>query len=253
MIEAASRPMIAGDPQPQLLPSTRARTSAVSPVVRVRRRGSRPPCRRWCRATRGPRRGGRDGTDRDRDIEVEDRPPGDVLGEQAAERPGRSRGPGRRPRPRCPSPCRARGGEGVGDDRERARHHQPRADALDDTADDERGLVGGEAGGRRGEGEDDDADQEDEAAAEDVAEAPAGREDDGEGQRVAAGRPLEARDRSVQVSLDRRQCDVHDRVVEHDHEQREAHRPERPPLAVVVGYQVPVSGHRVESFPFKIS
>ena len=48
----------------------------------------------------------------------------------------------------------------------------------------------------------------------------------------------------MQVALDRRQRDVHDGVVEHDHEQREAHRSERPPLAVVVGDQVPVAGHR---------
>src|SRR6185436_13229499 len=36
----------------------------------------------------------------------------------------------------------------------------------------------------------------------------------------------------VEVALDRGQRDVHDRVVEHDHEQREAHGAERPPAAV---------------------
>ena len=82
--------------------------------------------------------------------------------------------------------------------------------------------------------EDDDAGDEAAAAAEDVAQAPAGDEQHGEGQRVGVDRPLQARDGDVEVALDRRQRDVHDRVVEHDHEQREAHRAERPPAAVVV-------------------
>ena len=102
----------------------------------------------------------------------------------------------------------------------------------------------GEPGGGRGEGEDDDADQEHRAAPEDVAEPAAGREQDGEGERVAVDRPLEAGEVGVEVALDRGQRDVDDGVVEHDHEQREAHRPERPPLAVVVGDQVAVAGHR---------
>jgi hypothetical protein len=46
----------------------------------------------------------------------------------------------------------------------------------------------------------------------------------------------------VQVALDRGQRDVHDRVVEHDHEQREAHRAERPPAAVLLGDQAPTLG-----------
>ena len=71
-------------------------------------------------------------------------------------------------------------------------------------------------------------------APEDVAEPAARHEQHGEGQRVGVDRPLERRQRSVQVALDRRQRDVHDGVVEHDHEQREAHRAERPPAAVLV-------------------
>ena len=66
------------------------------------------------------------------------------------------------------------------------------ADALDDAADDERGRVGREPRGRRGEGEQRHAEQEGAAAAEDVAEAPAGRQQDGEAERVAVDGPLEA-------------------------------------------------------------
>ena len=82
---------------------------------------------------------------------------------------------------------------------------------------------------------DDDAEQEHLAAAEDVAEAAARHEEDGEGEGVGVDGPLEAGDRAAQVLLDRGERDVHDRVVEHDHEQREAHRAEGPPAAVVVG------------------
>ncbi len=87
--------------------------------------------------------------------------------------------------------------------------------------------------GARG-GEDDDAGEEDFAPPEQVAEAPAGDEQHGERQRVGVDGPLQRGGRRVQAALDRRQRDVDDRVVEHDHEQREAHRPERPPAAVAV-------------------
>ena len=89
-----------------------------------------------------------------------------------------------------------------------------------------------------------DAEQEDLAPAEDVAEAPAGDEQHAERQRVRADGPLERRVGRLQVRLDRRQRDVHDRVVEHDHEQREAHRRERPPAAVAV-----VEGHALGHAP----
>ena len=61
-------------------------------------------------------------------------------------------------------------------------------------------------------------------------------------ERVGVDRPLEGGQRGVEVALDRRQRDVHDRVVEHDHEQREAHRGERPPAAVLLGEAEPF-GH----------
>ena len=89
-----------------------------------------------------------------------------------------------------------------------------------------------------------DAEEERAAAAEDVAEPAAGREQDGEGEGVAVDRPLERRDRGVELALDRGQGHVHDRVVEHDHEQGEAHRRERPPLGVVLGDEAfAVAGH----------
>ena len=106
-IEQARRSRV--EPQPQLLPSTRARISAVRPPVSVDDTGvvDLAPDRGVARlAHREQRR--RHGPDRDRDVEVEDRPPADVLGEEAAERPGRRPAPAPRPPPTFPSPCRAR-------------------------------------------------------------------------------------------------------------------------------------------------
>ena len=85
----------------------------------------------------------------------------------------------------------------------------------------------------RGDREDDEADDEDPPAAEQVGELAAREHQDAEGERVAVDDPFELRDADVQVALDRRQRDVHDRVVEHDHEQAERDRPQRPPLPVL--------------------
>ena len=126
------------------------------------------------------------------------------------------------------------GREGVGDDREGAGHHERGADALDGAARDEPGLALREADERAGRGERDDAEEEHAPAPEEVAQAPAGDQQDGERQRVGVHGPLEAGDRRAEVLLDRRQRDVHDGVVEHHHEQREAHGGERPPAAVVL-------------------
>ena len=93
------------------------------------------------------------------------------------------------------------------------------------------------------EAEDDDAEEEHAAAAEDVAEPPAGDQQHGEAQRVGVDGPLQPLIDESQVALDRGQRDVHDRVVEHDHEQREAHRAEGPPAAVVVGDGGAAAGH----------
>ena len=106
---------------------------------------------------------------------------------------------------------------------ERCGHHERGADALDDAAGDEPGVARGEADRRAREPEGDDAEQEHPAAAEDVAQPAAGDQQHGEGQGVRVDGPLERREARVEVALDRGQRDVHDRVVEHDHEQREAH------------------------------
>ena len=182
-------------------------------------------------------------SDGHRHVEEEDRLPGDVLDQEAADhgadgqRQGADAGPGA---DRLAALVRR---EGVGDDREGRRHHERGADALRGAPGDEPGLALREPDEGAREAEDDDAEEEHPPAAEDVAQAPAGDEQHGEAQRVGVDGPFEAADRRVQVLLDRRQRDVHDRVVEHDHEQREAHRAEGPPAAVVVGDGVANAGH----------
>ena len=122
--------------------------------------------------------------------------------------------------------------ERVHDDRERERVHERRADALHDARRDQAGVARRERTGGRGEREDREADEEDLLAAEAVAELAAEQDQRGERQEVGVDRPLEVLRRRLERALDRRQRDVHDRVVEHDHEEREAHGGERPPLVV---------------------
>ena len=55
-----------------------------------------------------------------------------------------------------------------------------------------------------------------------------------ERQRVAGDDPLELGEVGAEIALDRRQRDVHDGVVEHDHEEAERDRGERQPLAVLL-------------------
>jgi hypothetical protein len=73
------------------------------------------------------------------------------------------------------------------------------------------------------------------AAAVVVRELAAGQHQRRERQRVARHDPLELGEADAEVALDRGQGDVHDGVVEHDHEEPERHRAERPPLPVLRG------------------
>ena len=120
------------------------------------------------------------------------------------------------------------------DDREGRRHHQCRAHPLNRACRDQLGAGRGEPAEERRGGEDDQADHEDQPAAEQVAELAAREQQRREGQRIGRNRPLELRTADAELPLDRRQRHVHDRVVEHDHEEREAQRAQRPPLPVLV-------------------
>ena len=76
----------------------------------------------------------------------------------------------------------------------------------------------------------DQADDEDAPAADAVGERAGGQQQRGERQRVGVDHPLQVGEVRVQVALDRRQRDVHDRDVEQEHEGRRADGDQRPPL-----------------------
>ena len=82
-----------------------------------------------------------------------------------------------------------------------------------------------ERGGR----EEDEAGEEHALAADQVAGAAAEQQEAAEQERVGVDDPLQARLGDPEVGLDRRQRDVHDRRVEHDHELREADEDEDEP------------------------
>ena len=84
-----------------------------------------------------------------------------------------------------------------------------------------------------------DAEQEQAPVAEEVAEPAAEEHEAAEGQHVGVDHPGERRLREAEVLADRRQRDVHDRRVEHDHQVAQAEDEECEPVLAGVG-----DGHR---------
>ncbi len=174
------------------------------------------------------------GHDADRHVDPEDGRPVDLIDQEAAEQR-----PEREPERRDARPD-ADGGRDLAarerrdDDRERERVHQRATRALDRPERDQLMVGGRERAGRGGDREHDQADEEHALAAEAVAELAAEQDQRREREHVGVDRPLEAHLIRVERLLDRGERDVHDGVVEHDHEEGEAHRGERVPLAVRV-------------------
>ena len=102
--------------------------------------------------------------------------------------------------------------------RQRPRHEQRGADALDDAHHGQDGLVGCQHAAQRGEREDAHAEAEDAPVPPAVAQRPAEQEQPGEGHGVAVDDPLEVGQRDRQVTSDGGRGDVHDRDVEDHHE-----------------------------------
>ena len=120
------------------------------------------------------------------------------------------------------------------DDRERRGVHQGSSDALQHACSDQHLPRAREAAEERRDGENDDPDDEDQPATVRVGELPAHEHERGERQGIAGDDPLQLGEVGVEVALDRGQSDVHDRVVEHDHEEAERDGREREPLSVVL-------------------
>ena len=102
--------------------------------------------------------------------------------------------------------------------REAGRREERPAETFDRAEADERARRPGEAAEGGAEREQHDAGNEDPAPAEEIGEAAAEEQEAAEDDGVRADHPLEARLREMQVGLDRRERDVHDRHVENDHE-----------------------------------
>ena len=128
----------------------------------------------------------------DRDVDEEDPRPRQRLDEDAAEHePDRAAADGdRRPHAHRLRPlCALR--ERRGDDRQRGRRDQRGAEALQAAEDDEHAGARREPVEQRGDGEDDEADEEDLLAPSEVARAPAEQEEAAEHQRVRVDDPLQ--------------------------------------------------------------
>jgi hypothetical protein len=92
------------------------------------------------------------------------------------------------------------------------------ADALHEARADQHRLVLRDGAGQRGGGEDGQAGQEHAPLAEQITEPAGKQEQAAEGDQIGVDHPREAALGEAQVALDRRERDVHDRRVEHDHQ-----------------------------------
>ena len=175
-----------------------------------------------------------EGDDADGDVDEEDPRPGEEVDEDAAEQqPDRAA----TDRDRSPDTHRLRPlgpfGEGCRDDRERGGRDQRGAEALQPARDDKELRRGRQPADQRTGGEDDDAGEEDALAAHEVARAAAQQKESPEDERVRVHDPLQVGVGHLEVGLDRRQRDVHDRRIEDDHELRQADEDQDEPRVLV--------------------
>jgi hypothetical protein len=126
----------------------------------------------------------------------------------------------------------------LGEQRHRQRqgdHRDDRAaEALDCTGRDQPDLRLRDAAGQRGSGEDGQPDQEEPPVAEQVAEPPAQQQEAAERQQVGVHDPRERGLGEAELGPDRRQCHVHDRRVQNDHQIAEAEHHQGQPAAAGV-------------------
>ena len=145
-------------------------------------------------------------------------------------------GPIAMPMPATPAqiPIALRGSaarEDVGQDRQRRGHDERAADAHQRPGGDQHVGGGGDGGQGRAGAEHQQAEGQRPAAAEAVAERAGGEQQAGEDEHVGVDDPLQRGGGGGEIALERRQRDVEDRVVEADHDQRDAEDGERPPAA----------------------
>ena len=232
---AASRPTISGEPQPRWLLSISPRVTAPSPRLPSSRPGrSRRPGRRVAGLGHHPP-GDHEGGHPDGQVHVEHPAPAEAVGEQPADHRAGGQGHRRHPRPQADGldPL-ARVGEGRGQDGQGAGQQGGRPHRLEDPPADQRRQGRGEAAQGRGGGEHHQAGPEHPPAAEPVPQRAGGQQQAGEHQDVGVQDQGQPRQPGLQLPLDAGQGHVHDRVVQHHHEQPEAAgaEGEQPVLAV---------------------
>jgi hypothetical protein len=174
----------------------------------------------------------------DRHVDDQDPAPAQRLGEHAAEQRA---GCAADRSHRAPEPERAVAlvtlGEAGREDRERRRRHDRPAEPLRRAGGHERQLALREPAGQRGEREQREPAGEHLAPPEQIGGATAEQQEAGERERVGVDDPGQAGGREAEVGGDRRQRDVHDRHVEHDHELRHAAEDQRQGAATRFGHR----------------
>jgi hypothetical protein len=175
----------------------------------------------------------RDCGEPDGDVDEEDPRPAQIRGEQPAEQHAGGRA--------------ASGCGGVDPEREvafaalREGRHQQRerggdehcpTDALHGAEADQRRFRPGQPAEQGGGREDREAGNEEAPSAQQVGEAPAEQERPAEEDRVRGDHPLQVGLRKIEIGLDRRKRDVHDRDIEDDHELRCDDERQREPAGI---------------------
>ena len=182
----------------------------------------------------------------DRDVDEEDPVPVQEVGQEAAEHDTDA-----------PAACgheaedphRLGAVGGLGEkhehQREGDRGRDGASDALHRPRGDEEALRRCEAARERGQREQRDPDQEEPPVTEQVAEPPAEQQAAAVSQQVRVHDPRERGLGEAEVVLDRRQRDVHDRHVQHDHQRRETQHVEGDPAtAAFQGHKAPFGRSR---------
>ena len=168
--------------------------------------------------------------DPDRNVDIEDRRPAEVLGQEAAEQRADSGGGGdrRAPRPERRAPLLAV--ELLRQQRQRGREHDRPADALAGPGDDQEQRARRQRAQQRGEGEQHQPDREHQPAAEQVGQRARRQQHATRASARTRRSPTGCPRSSRSGRGDLRERDVHDRDVEQQHERRDADDDQRPPL-----------------------
>ena len=176
-----------------------------------------------------------DGEDAHRHVDEEDPFPAQGVHEHAAEDRADQRGDAGDRAPQAHGRAAAGVGEHAGNERHGLRAHHGGAQALHHARGDQRFDVGREPAPQRGEREDGQADQEDVARAEPVAQAPGDQQRHRKRQQVGAVDPDHPVDVGVQAVHDRRHGGGDDGGVHQDHEEPDDQGPQGTPRHLVLG------------------